>query len=638
MTRIHELPENLANQIAAGEVIERPASVVKELVENAIDAHAQRITVELTDAGLKTITVTDNGTGIAGEDVPVAFRRHATSKITDRTDLFRVHTLGFRGEALPSIASVADVTLTTATKEAQAATMIRIKGGEQVAFEPTAHRPGTVVTVAGLFYNTPARLKYLKAPATELAHTSDLLSRMALGHPEISFRLVNNGRTLLQTAGNGKMQQVISAVYGVRVAREMLAVDQQDLDFHVTGYIAKPTMTRAAKKYMTTLINGRTVINPVLRAAIQEGYGTKLMVGRFPIAVINIQLDPLLVDVNVHPTKQEVRLSKEDQLVTLITAAIQEGLAGANLIPAATGHHGHWESSSRTKHSQQLDFQTSLHAQAVRNRVHAAVMGASPVAPSRAQKEQVVATDDHPATITIKSRADLTSPIMQAWDRHYQVKVSGENGKVHEGERFPRLQYLGQVHGTYLLAEGADGLYLIDQHAAHERVKYEEITTAAANEHVSMQELLVPVVLSYPASDALIVSERLGDLKQLGLTLTDFGQNTFIVREHPTWMGRADVAEQIRTIVDTVITHRKITLARLREAALAMASCKRAIKANHHLEPAQGQALLAHLAECTNPYNCPHGRPTTIHFTANELQRMFKRIQDPHHSKRSWNQ
>lgn len=634
MTRIHELPENLANQIAAGEVIERPASVVKELVENAIDAHAQRITVELTDAGLKTITVTDNGVGIAEEDVPVAFRRHATSKIMDRTDLFRVHTLGFRGEALPSIASVADVTLITATKEAQAATMIHIKGGQRVAFESTAHRPGTVVTVAGLFYNTPARLKYLKAPATELAHTSDLLSRMALGHPEIAFRLVNNGRTLLQTAGNGNMQQVISAVYGIRVAREMLAVDQQDLDFHVTGYIAKPTTTRAAKKYMTTLINGRTVINPALRTAIQEGYGTKLMVGRFPIAVINIQLDPLLVDVNVHPTKQEVRLSKEDQLVTLITVAVQKGLADANLIPAATNHQ---ESTPQTKRSQQLDFQTSLHAQAVRNRVHAAVMGNSSVTPSCPQEGQVSVADNRLATITIKSRADLTSPPMQAWDRHYQVKeVSEKNNKARESNWFPRLRYLGQVHGTYLLAEGDDGLYLIDQHAAHERVKYEEITTAAANEHVSMQELLVPVVLSYPASDALIVNERLGDLKRVGLTLTDFGQNTFIVREHPTWMGSTDVAEQIRTIVDTVITHRKITTARLREAALAMASCKRAIKANHHLEPAQGQALLAHLAGCTNPYNCPHGRPTTIHFTANELQRMFKRIQDPHHSKRSW--
>lgn len=634
MTRIHELPENLANQIAAGEVIERPASVVKELVENAIDAHAQRITVELTDAGLKTITVTDNGAGIVEEDVPVAFRRHATSKITDRTDLFRVHTLGFRGEALPSIASVADVTLTTATKDAQAATTIHIKGGEQVALEPTAHRPGTVVTVAGLFYNTPARLKYLKSPATELAHTSDLLSRMALGHPEIAFRLVNNGRTLLQTAGNGKMQQVISAVYGVRVAREMLAVDQQDLDFHVTGYVAKPTTTRASKKYMTTLINGRTVVNPVLRAAIQEGYGTKLMVGRFPIAAINIQLDPLLVDVNVHPTKQEVRLSKEDQLEALIATAVRQGLVGADLIPAATVSP---KEAPRVKRSEQLDFRTSVHAQTVRNRVHAAVMGNSSPVPASPQEEQAAATDEQPAVITVKHRTDLTSPAMQAWDRHYQTNVTEAN-EAAASVHFPRLRYLGQVHGTYLLAEGDDGLYLIDQHAAHERVKFEKITTAAANEHVAMQELLVPVVLNYPASDALIVSERMDDLNQLGLTLADFGQNTFIVREHPAWMGETDVAEQIRTIVDTVIAHRNITTARLREAALAMASCKQAIKANHHLEPAQGQALLDHLAECTNPYNCPHGRPTTIHFTASELQRMFKRIQDPHHSKRSWNQ
>ena len=634
MTRIHELPENLANQIAAGEVIERPASVVKELVENAIDAHAQRITVELTDAGLKTITVTDNGAGIAEEDVPVAFRRHATSKITDRTDLFRVHTLGFRGEALPSIASVADVTLTTATKDAQAATTIHIKGGEQVALEPTAHRPGTVVTVAGLFYNTPARLKYLKSPATELAHTSDLLSRLALGHPEIAFRLVNNGRTLLQTAGNGKMQQVISAVYGVRVAREMLTVDQQDLDFRVTGYVAKPTTTRASKKYMTTLINGRTVVNPVLRAAIQEGYGTKLMVGRFPIAVINIQLDPLLVDVNVHPTKQEVRLSKEDQLEALIATAVRQGLVGADLIPAATVSP---KEAPRVKRSEQLDFRTSVHAQTVRNRVHAAVMGNSSPVPASPQEEQAAATDEQPAVITVKHRTDLTSPAMQAWDRHYQTNVTEAN-EAAASVHFPRLRYLGQVHGTYLLAEGDDGLYLIDQHAAHERVKFEKITTAAANEHVAMQELLVPVVLNYPASDALIVSERMDDLNQLGLTLADFGQNTFIVREHPAWMGETDVAEQIRTIVDTVIAHRNITTARLREAALAMASCKQAIKANHHLEPAQGQALLDHLAECTNPYNCPHGRPTTIHFTASELQRMFKRIQDPHHSKRSWNQ
>ena len=333
MGRIHELSDILADQIAAGEVVERPASVVKELVENALDAHSSQIDIYVEEAGLKSIQVIDNGEGISQADVLIAFRRHATSKITDRADLFKVKTLGFRGEALPSIASVSHVSLETSTQAESAGSLVEIKGGELIKQQPSSARNGTKITVTDLFFNTPARLKYLSSRATELANISDIVNRLALSHTDVAFSLVSDGKTIFKTAGNGNLKQAVSAIYGLTSARQMIEFSGADADFAVSGLISLPKLTRAARSYISLLINGRYIKNFRISKAVVAGYGSKLMVGRYPLAVVNIKLDPLLVDVNVHPTKQEVRISKEEQLEFLLTKAVSQALSKEHLIP-----------------------------------------------------------------------------------------------------------------------------------------------------------------------------------------------------------------------------------------------------------------------------------------------------------------
>ncbi|WP_019769799.1 DNA mismatch repair endonuclease MutL, partial [Streptococcus sobrinus] len=335
MSKIIELPEVLANQIAAGEVVERPSSVVKELVENAIDAGSTQITVEIEESGLKKIQVTDNGQGIENDDVALSLRRHATSKIKNQADLFRIRTLGFRGEALPSIASISDLTIKTAVKGADHGTLLVAKGGEILSQEPISTPVGTKITVEDLFFNTPARLKYMKSLQAELGHIVDVINRQSLGHPEIAFTLINDGRELTKTTGTGDLRQAIAGIYGLNTAKKMVEISNSDLDFEVSGYVSLPELTRANRNYITILINGRYIKNFLLNRAILDGYGSKLMVGRFPLAVIDIQIDPYLADVNVHPTKQEVRISKEKELMQLIRKAIAESLREQDLIPDA---------------------------------------------------------------------------------------------------------------------------------------------------------------------------------------------------------------------------------------------------------------------------------------------------------------
>ena len=662
MGKIHELPEVLADQIAAGEVIERPASVVKELTENSIDAQSTRIDILVEDAGLKSIQVIDNGIGIAADDVQIAFQRHATSKITSRDDLFRVRTLGFRGEALPSIASIADVTLETMPQDASMGAMIHFKGGKLIAQQSYAGRQGTRITVNQLFYNTPARLKYLSSPQTELAAITDWVDHLAMSHPEVAFSLSNNGRTLLRTSGNGNLVQVISAIYGVKNARQMIDFAGEDRDFQVSGLVSLPKLTRASKNYISILLNGRYIKNNQLSNAIIKGYGSKLMVGRYPIAVLSIQLDPLLVDVNVHPTKQEVRISKEYQLADLITTRVANRIGQQNLIPSAVGNLN----SHQPKAKKAEQFDIGLNPQAVEHQHHvekqqevlAALLGEKPLPVSKKEKqsadsesEQTVNEPFKPQTINhpimIATRADLTSSTVQQWDQKYrsQVETPAASFEIHEEQaegkisepsprRFPDLKYIGQLHGTYLLAEADDGFYLLDQHAAQERVKYEFYREEIGNDNPAEQKMLVPLVLTYSVSDALKIEQNRDKLAQLGINLEDFGQNTYIVHEHPAWIPAGKEEETIRNLIEECLADPQLTVAKFREATAIMISCKQSIKANHHLERQQAVALLRQLKECENPFNCPHGRPTVVKFSNQDLERMFKRIQDSHRSLR----
>lgn len=631
MAEIHELSAVLADQIAAGEVVERPASVVKELVENALDAKAAQITIETKEAGLEMIRVTDDGEGIEADDVETAFKRHATSKITSREDLFRVATLGFRGEALPSIASVSDVVLMTDHAGDETGTTIHIKGGKIVSNDASQLRNGTQITVSDLFFNTPARLKYLSSLATELSHVSDIVNRLALSHSDVAFVLKNNGKTLLKTAGNGNQKQTFSAIYGVKAAAKMISFNAKDLDFEVDGMVSYPELTRSNRNGISLLINGRYIRNFKLTKAVLNGYGSKLMVGRFPYAVINIRLDPLLCDVNVHPTKQEVRISKEPQLEKLISEGIFARLSQENLIPNAVKNLNHSKRTGFSGEQTDLLEKSPKYKGPVSAEVTAALVGES-LDDKLDGKQNVLAKDVRP--IVISKRTDLEKAELKIWDQKYVQKktsvkdqeISAESSK----KRFPELRYIGQMHGTYLFAESEDGLYIIDQHAAQERCKYEYYRTEIGNVSSNQQRLLVPIVLTYPTTDALKIEENLDKLANLGIELEDFGKNTYILRQHPIWFKQGEEEEIVREMIDMFLNDDKLTVAKFREKTAIMMSCKRSIKANHHLEEEQAKVLLKKLSTCENPFNCPHGRPVLVHFTSKDMEHMFKRIQDPH--------
>jgi DNA mismatch repair protein MutL len=690
MGKIQELSEQLANQIAAGEVVERPASVVKELVENAIDAGSTQIDIFIEEAGLKTIQVIDNGEGIAKEDILSAFKRHATSKIHTRDDLFRIRSLGFRGEALPSIASVSEISVETAVSEQGEGSYIQMKGGKVEEHRPAALRKGTKITVSNLFFNTPARLKYVKTIQTELANVGDIVNRLALSHPKIAFRLVHDGNKMMNTTGNGDLKQTIAGIYGISTAKKMLKIEAEDLDFKLTGYVSLPEVTRASRNYLSTIINGRYIKNFALNKAIVDGYGSKLMVGRFPIAVLEIEMDPLLVDVNVHPTKQEVRLSKEKELMLLISEAIREVLSQEQLIPNAADNLRFKKKVEQQPKVEQMEIPLTEQTETAKPVRKPGSLGYDPAngnffvketqatfsaqPPSTPQQEQsdsapldkealMAYAFSSPSEEPVSAETEETTteePINEALEQKEQTppvdeqvyeeelshhpefdfsathsdrqleqalnKLSDERPK----ERFPELEYFGQMHGTYLFAQSKDGLYIIDQHAAQERIKYEYFREKIGEVTNDLQELLVPIVIDYPNSDALKIKEAKDILAEVGIHLEDFGQNSFIVRAHPTWYPAGEEESIIREMIDMFLTTGKVSVKKFREATAIMMSCKRSIKANHYLNEQQARVLLKDLETCENPFNCPHGRPVLIHFTNSDMEKMFKRIQDPH--------
>lgn len=524
MGKIHELDTVLADQIAAGEVIERPASIVKELVENALDAHSQRVDIIVENAGLDSIRVIDDGDGIASDDVQLAFQRHATSKIASRKDLFKVQTMGFRGEALPSIASVADVKMVTAQAGQDAGTQIHIRGGKTLEEKPAAARQGTDVRVTDLFFNTPARLKYLKSPQTELTRITDIINRLALANPAVAFSFTHNGKEIFRSAGNDNLQQVIAAIYGIKAGRKMLPIAGQDDDFTVSGFVSLPELTRASRQYITITINHRYIRNFELTKAIIQGYESKLMVGRYPIAVVNIDLDPVLVDVNVHPAKREVRLSKEAQLTKLIARTIRQRIASENLIPDISPDAFGPSADEIAALDQRLNeaaghYQVSSAPNPRPN--EAAPQSTQPaIRPNNGPADADADDSQVAAPVVIHHVGELDSPAMRAFDRHYQDEETAQpfghpldapatnirpgsaknieldvHDKSDESKRrFPDLQYIGQLQGTFLLAQAGDGLYIVDQHAAQERINYERFRKEIGQVSSAQQAFLVPLV------------------------------------------------------------------------------------------------------------------------------------------------
>lgn len=640
MTKIIELPEVLANQIAAGEVVERPASVVKELVENAIDAGSTQITIEVEESGLSKIQITDNGEGMAQADVAMSLRRHATSKIKNQGDLFRIRTLGFRGEALPSIASISHLTIVTAADGEAYGTKLVAKAGEIESQDPISTPVGTKITVENLFYNTPARLKYMKSLQAELAHIVDVVNRLSLAHPEVAFILLNDGRQLTQTSGTGDLRQAIAGIYGLTTAKKMVEISNSDLDFEVSGYVSLPELTRANRNYITILINGRYIKNFLLNRAIFDGYGSKLMVGRFPIAVIDIQIDPYLADVNVHPTKQEVRISKEKELMVLISSAIAQSLREQDLIPDALENLAKSSTRGAAKSVQtSLPLkQTNLYYDSSRNDFF--------VKPETVQEDikplvsessvSSVKNKPQPSVKQAQRSVDESDSEHEKLDYKNKSKLKRmlENLTNEETSTFPELEFFGQMHGTYLFAQGQGGLYIIDQHAAQERVKYEYYREKIGEVDSSLQQLLVPYLFEFSGSDYISLQEKMSLLNQVGIYLEPYGNNTFILREHPIWMKEEEIESAVYEMCDMLLLTNEVSVKTYRAELAIMMSCKRSIKANHALDDYSARDLLVQLAQCKNPYNCPHGRPVLVNFTKSDMEKMFRRIQENHTSLR----
>lgn len=635
MGKIIQLDEAIANKIAAGEVVERPASVVKELVENAIDAGSTIIEVEVEEAGMQKIRVIDNGEGMERDDVVTAFERHATSKIRDENDLFRIETLGFRGEALPSIASVSRVELVTSTGNT-AGTRLQIEGGNLVTIEPASSRKGTDITVSDLFYNTPARLKYVKSIHTELGKITDTMNRIAMGHPDIAFKLIHNGRVLLQTNGNGDIRQVLASIYGINTVKKMIPIEVENLDFKIKGYIGLPELNRATRNYISIVVNGRFIKNYALANAIINGYHTLLMVGRYPICYIHIEMDPVLVDVNVHPAKLEVRLSKEKELGELITETIRQAFQKQTLI-----RKGSVPNREKTA-SEQMMFKLDHVPKKRTDSYERSTLTKKERVVAQDFMKQLISADDEsqkhplpdveqplpknePVQIRETIPVQKTPPVPEKKDLQEDMYESVLQ-KSNES-RIPPLYPIGQLHGTYILAENEDGLYIIDQHAAQERIKYEYYKEKIGEVSNELQELLIPMTLEFPSDDFVKLQELLPELEKVGIFLEPFGLNTFIVRSHPYWFPEGEEEETIREMIDQVLQMKKVDIHQLREDAAIMMSCKGSIKANQYLRADEIQQLLDTLRSTENPFSCPHGRPIIIHFSTKDLEKMFKRIQ-----------
>ncbi|WNC12447.1 DNA mismatch repair endonuclease MutL [Brevibacillus brevis] len=701
MGKIQVLDEQLANMIAAGEVVERPASVVKELVENAIDAQATTIEVHVEEGGLELIRIVDDGQGMDRDDCLLAFERHATSKIQSSRDLFRIRTLGFRGEALPSIAAVSRLELTSSTSSSQVGTRLTIDGGQVGQPEDVAAPKGTEIRVRSLFFNTPARLKYMKSIATEVGHISDYVNRLALTHPNIAFTLTHNGKTLLTTSGDGKLLHVMAAIYGVQVAKLLLPISGETLDFRWSGFVSKTEVTRANRSYLSTLVNGRYVRSYALNNAIMRGYHTLLPIGRFPIVALQIEMDPTLVDVNVHPAKLEARFSKEDELCGAIEqsvkATLRQGLGivrpmvsspkakvvtqvvqpqfdlqlpkpSVTVSPSleASPRLQEWLSKQSQQRVQPAQVPTATlppatvkeaggdYARGENTHFSDALWSAKPVGqedretgtweegalnPGREKAigtkigvsaAQEATTDTLAVNIPIPQVESMSAASgMAASLAEPDTSDTGATGSAEEESAVPLLYPVGQVHGTYIVAQNDEGMYLIDQHAAQERIFYEYFMAKLEEEGVSSQIMLFPHTVEVTSAEAAKLEKRLSLLQSFGLEIESFGGRTFIVRAHPHWFPEGAEIEVIEELIQFVLEageSMQANVVQMREKAAILMSCKASIKANRYLTHAEMESLLNQLRRTTSPFTCPHGRPIIIHFSGYDLEKMFKRV------------
>lgn len=619
MAKIHELSENLTNQIAAGEVIERPASVVKELIENSIDAGSTRIRVDFVDAGLKQITVQDNGSGIVRDQIELAFTRHATSKINTERDLFNVSTLGFRGEALASISAVSHVEILTSTGN-DLGTRAKFSSGAKESEEDAAARKGTQIKVQDLFFNTPARLKYLRSPRTEIMKIVDIVNRIALGYPQIAITLTNSGKVLLRTPGNKNLKQTVANIYGRHIAEKMLPFKKTDRDFEVSGLLSKPELTRSNRNFVSILLNGRYIKNYQLAAAVMDGYGAKLTSRHYPIVVVNIKVDPLLVDVNVHPTKQEVRLSKEKELSRLITSAVSE-----TLIEKKDEVNGFDNLTINRKNTLLDQLKFNLNEDVVDTKRKSEVREEKP--------EPIIRRNLHYVDLNTV-REDSKYVLTKTWDENVQKQVelspfpeektsevvsSGDEVLINN---LPDLQLLGQ-NKSYLIADDKGDLYIIDQVAARRRLAFDKILQELKTEQIVEQTLLTPIVLEFSNLDFIKIKEKLSELKKIGIALEDFGQDSFIMRSYPTWLID-DSEENVRKILDTYLNYAQGDFAKFL-TQIAIIQAKQEVTGRVKLSAVEANEILLNLQKAADSYHDPEGNLIIVKMVARDIEKMFKK-------------
>lgn len=585
MNKIKIMNDDLANKIAAGEVVEKCVSVVKELVENSVDAGASEIKIIVEEAGTKMIKVIDNGAGMSHDDAILAFERHATSKLYDETGLFRISSLGFRGEALPSIAAVSLVELKTSTGDV--GTRIIINGGKLEKDEKADARKGTEITVSNLFFNTPARLKYLNSLYSELANICEYVNKMAFSYPNIKFVFISDDKVLLNTDGSGNLLKVIKEVYGAEVARKMKNISVFNDDYDVDGFISLPEVTRSSRNHMVTLVNQRVVRNVELNRAINDAYHTYKPETRYPIVVLNINCDPSLVDVNVHPSKLDIKFSNFDDLKELIKKGIKDVLDKSLLIP-------------------KIEMKTE---QAEKPVVKEQVLNI--------ERQNVI--EDSVIDYSLFDEPVLTvNEDIESYDQTNET----EDKKVIMPEMYP----VGLAKGTYIICHNELGLYMIDQHAAKERINYEYYKKMLGNPNNNSIRMLIPLTVEFPSNEFIIIKQNLEVLRSMRFDIEESGINSFIIKEHPTWLKQGYEEESIKKILEVLIDQeRNFSIEKFNEKTAITLSCKMAIKANTNISILEMESLINDLRKCENPYTCPHGRPTTIFYSNYELEKMFKR-------------
>lgn len=595
MSSIKVMSDSLANKIAAGEVVEKILSVVKELVENSIDAKSREIIIELKESGFREIKIIDDGIGMDKNDAHNAFLRHATSKLYDDDDLFNICSLGFRGEAIPSIAAVSEVELKTRYKDEEIGTFIHIKGGKILEEKDIASKKGSSFKITNLFYNTPARLKHLSSSYSELSNVIDYINKMAMSYPDIRFVLKNDDRELLITNGSGNLLKVFNSIYGVNITKKMISIKGDNDDYEISGYISLPEVTRSNKNHITTIVNGRVVKNTTLYRIINEAYSNYKEDSRYPICIINITCDPSLLDVNIHPSKLDIKFSNFDELTVLIKTVIINALKDKLLIPNIN-----------------VVKEDEIKKEKYENLTLNIERATSFVEEEKGQYKNKL--ED-----LVNYRDSNDNEVLQ--DNNISEVIT-----VSDNEKLPELYPVGLLLGTYIVCENEKGIYLIDQHAAKERINYEKVSYQLSHPDGNTIRPIVPIVLELPQNEYLILKENLDILANLKIEIEEFGVSSVRVVSHPTWWNTGYEEETFKRIVELIINKEKdFSLEKFNDNLAKMVSCKMSIKANTYIDKPSMESLINDLRKCKNPYNCPHGRPAIIHFSIYELEKMFKR-------------